>query len=103
MPRDPKARDAGPDESSHSCPYMDHAILMKKSQEELMSIDKGLSVVLEDLEMFSCKCAREKLGVDDLVRKELPLGNSWVPRPKRRNREKARVSIDCVFEARGSN
>ncbi|OWM63040.1 hypothetical protein CDL15_Pgr026214 [Punica granatum] len=41
---------------------VDHAILIKKSQETLMSIDEGLSVVLEDLEIFSCKCAREAWG-----------------------------------------
>ncbi|OWM65555.1 hypothetical protein CDL15_Pgr023825 [Punica granatum] len=41
---------------------VDNAILMKKSQEALMSIDEGLSVVLEDLEIFSCKCAREAWG-----------------------------------------
>ncbi|PKI66058.1 hypothetical protein CRG98_013553 [Punica granatum] len=32
----------------------------------------------------------------------LPLGSLWVPRPMRRNREKARVSIGRAFEARGS-
>ncbi|OWM87230.1 hypothetical protein CDL15_Pgr021219 [Punica granatum] len=41
---------------------VDHAILMKKSQEALMSIDESLSVILEDLEIFSCKCLREAWG-----------------------------------------
>ncbi|OWM87869.1 hypothetical protein CDL15_Pgr008315 [Punica granatum] len=41
---------------------VDHAILMKKSQEALMIIDDSLSVVLEDLEIFSCKCTREAWG-----------------------------------------
>ncbi|OWM87966.1 hypothetical protein CDL15_Pgr000383 [Punica granatum] len=41
---------------------VDHAILMKNSQEALMSIEESLSVVLEDLEIFSCKCAREAWG-----------------------------------------
>ncbi|OWM63030.1 hypothetical protein CDL15_Pgr026204 [Punica granatum] len=38
------------------------SILMKKKPNALMSIDEGLSVVLKDLDIFLCKCAREAWG-----------------------------------------
>ncbi|PKI78885.1 hypothetical protein CRG98_000746 [Punica granatum] len=62
---------------------------------------KAWSVVFKLLGYFQPR-VQEKLGVDGLAREELPLGNSWVPQPKRRNREKAQVSIDRTFEARDS-
>ncbi|PKI59730.1 hypothetical protein CRG98_019906 [Punica granatum] len=48
------------------------------------------------------KCAREQ-GEGGNGMGRLPLGNLWVPRPMRKNWEKARISIGRVFEARGSN
>ncbi|PKI75853.1 hypothetical protein CRG98_003768 [Punica granatum] len=78
------------------------SILHMEKPRALMSINEGLSVVFKLLGYFQPR-VQEKLGMDGLAREELPLGNSWVPRPKRRNREKARVSIDRAFEACGSN
>ncbi|PKI70867.1 hypothetical protein CRG98_008758 [Punica granatum] len=50
----------------------------------------------------ACKSAREH-EEDNKGKSWLPLGNPWVQWPKRRNREKARVSIGRPFEVRGSN
>ncbi|PKI35401.1 hypothetical protein CRG98_044211 [Punica granatum] len=46
---------------------------------------------------------REEEDKGGWARGRLPLGSPWTQRLKRKNREKDRVSIGRVFEARGSN
>ncbi|PKI45012.1 hypothetical protein CRG98_034584 [Punica granatum] len=65
----------------------------------------GLSVVFNLLGYFGlseCKRARGR-GQKDRGKGRLPLGSPWVPWLKRRNREKARVSIGRAFVVRGLN
>ncbi|PKI70879.1 hypothetical protein CRG98_008770 [Punica granatum] len=65
----------------------------------------GLSVLYNLLGYFGlgeCKRVRGR-GQKDWGKRRLPSGCPWVPRPNRRNQEKARVSIGRPFEGRGSN
>ncbi|PKI56692.1 hypothetical protein CRG98_022908 [Punica granatum] len=99
--------DAGAVTAKVGCPNEDEdeyepSILDDEDPRTLMVMVMKLECCLErlgDILVQVCKRAREGAW----AKGRLPLGSPWVPRPMRKNREEARVSIGQAFEAHGSN